>query len=170
LNATWSQFDLDSGVWVKPSAHTKQKRSHRVPLSPAAVELLRSVRAKMIEAATDRAGVVALKKIGAQVFPGRFGVGPLTDIKKSWATICAAADLRDVHLHDLRHTYASLLASDGISLPIIGQLLGHTQPGTTARYAHLFDNPLREATTRVAELLSESDFGAGLVELKPAER
>jgi integrase len=40
-------------------------------------------------------------------------------------------------IHDLRHTYASMLASHGLSLPIIGALLGHTQPQTTARYTHL---------------------------------
>jgi integrase len=49
-----------------------------------------------------------------------------------------------VRLHDLRHTYASILASQGLSLPIIGALLGHTQPQTTARYAHLLDDPLFE--------------------------
>jgi integrase len=57
-------------------------------------------------------------------------------------------------LHDLRHTYASLLASQGQSLPIIGALLGHTQPQTTARYAHLLDDPLRAATEGVADLIA----------------
>ena len=58
-------------------------------------------------------------------------------------------DLEDFRIHDLRHTYASILASAGLSLPVIGALLGHTQPATTQRYAHLFDDPLREATERV---------------------
>ena len=48
-------------------------------------------------------------------------------------------------MHDLRHTYASILASSGLSLPILGALLGHTQAQTTKRYAHLFDDPLRKA-------------------------
>jgi site-specific recombinase XerD len=61
----------------------------------------------------------------------------------------ALAELRDVRLHDLRHTYASILASEGISLPQIGALLGHTQPSTTHRYTHLLDDPLRSATNRV---------------------
>ena len=61
----------------------------------------------------------------------------------------ALAELRDVRLHDLRHTYASILASEGISLPQIGALLGHTQPSTTQRYTHLLDDPLRSATNRV---------------------
>jgi site-specific recombinase XerD len=54
----------------------------------------------------------------------------------------------------LRHTYASVLASSGLSLPIIGALLGHTQPGTTARYAHLLDDPLRAATERAAAVIT----------------
>ena len=74
----------------------------------------------------------------------------LCDLKNAWEKIRAEAGLEDVRLHDLRHSYASILASAGLSLPIIGQLLGHTQPATTARYAHLFDEPLREATEKVA--------------------
>ena len=57
-------------------------------------------------------------------------------------------------MHDLRHSYASILASAGLSLPVIGALLGHTQPGTTARYAHLFDDPLRAATERVGAIVT----------------
>ena len=60
----------------------------------------------------------------------------------------------DCRIHDLRHTYASILASAGLSLPVIGALLGHTQPNTTARYSHLFDDPLREATERVSSALN----------------
>ena len=59
-----------------------------------------------------------------------------------------------VRLHDLRHTYASILASRGQSLPIIGALLGHTQPQTTARYAHLLDDPLRAATETAANVIA----------------
>jgi len=57
-------------------------------------------------------------------------------------------------VHDLRHTYASVLASAGLSLPIIGQLLGHTTPTTTARYAHLFDDPLRAAAERAGAIIT----------------
>ncbi len=64
-----------------------------------------------------------------------------------------------VRIHDLRHTYASLLASDGASLPLIGALLGHTQPATTARYAHLLDDPLRRATEKVGALVDAAANG-----------
>ena len=61
-----------------------------------------------------------------------------------------------VRIHDLRHSYASILASGGMSLPIIGRLLGHTQAQTTARYAHLMDDPLRAATERVGAIVDGS--------------
>ena len=81
----------------------------------------------------------------------------MTDIKKSWRSLCETAGITGVRLHDLRHTYASVLASAGLSLPVIGALLGHTQPGTTARYAHLFDDPLRAATERVGAIMTGGD-------------
>jgi integrase len=92
--------------------------------------------------------------------------GHREDIKKSWRVACRAAGIvttvavlgkpvvvPSARVHDLRHTYASLLASAGMSLPIIGALLGHSQPATTARYAHLLDDPLRQATERVGALV-----------------
>ena len=65
----------------------------------------------------------------------------------------------DARIHDLRHTYASILASHGLSLPIIGSLLGHTQAQTTQRYAHLMDDPLRAATERVGAVVSGRPAG-----------
>jgi site-specific recombinase XerD len=66
----------------------------------------------------------------------------------------AALGLDDVRIHDLRHTYASILVSSGASLPMIGALLGHTQPQTTQRYAHLHDHPLRELSERVGKVVA----------------
>ncbi len=67
----------------------------------------------------------------------------LVNLQKPWRRIRAKANLTDVRIHDLRHTFASLAAANGLSLPMIGALLGHTQVSTTARYAHLADDPLR---------------------------
>jgi integrase len=159
LNATWDMFDLDQGIWVKPSAHTKQRRIHRVPLSGPAIELLRSIRTE----ATSQF-----------VFCGAGGKA-LIDIKRTWSSACKAAGLTtqvpkrtrsgnvvvdssgapimidqpNVRMHDLRHSFASILVSAGASLPLIGQLLGHTQAQTTHRYAHLFDRPMRDAAEAV---------------------
>ena len=95
------------------------------------------------------------------MFPGRDPRKPLAEIKKFWAAICKMAGIEDCRIHDLRHTYASILASAGQSLPVIGALLGHTQPATTARYAHLFDDPLRKATERVASVITAAESGKG---------
>lgn len=73
------------------------------------------------------------------------------DIKKFWASLLKRAEISNFRVHDLRHNFASVLVSKGLSLPIIGQLLGHTQTATTARYAHLMTDPLREATNKAAE-------------------
>jgi integrase len=155
LGATWDQFDLDKGVWTKPSSHTKQKREHRVPLSAPAHQVLTELK----RGADQRAAEQDLKA-SRFVFPaqrvGRRKGEYMVDIKGAWLAICNAAQLSGVRLHDLRHTYASLLASAGLSLPVIGALLGHTQPSTTARYAHLLDDPLRAATERVGAVVART--------------
>ena len=69
---------------------------------------------------------------------------PMNDMQKPWRRIRKRADLEDVRIHDLRHTFASFMVSAGHSLPIIGKLLGHSQPQTTARYAHLADATMHE--------------------------
>ena len=153
LGATWDQFDLEEGVWTKAASFTKQKKLHRVPLSAPARQLLAEIKARGRSATRrGRSGTLAIR------FPAqraaRKGAGHLVEIKGPWAAICKAAQLSGVRVHDLRHSYASILASAGLSLPVIGALLGHTQPGTTARYAHLFDDPLRAATERVGAIVT----------------
>jgi site-specific recombinase XerD len=64
------------------------------------------------------------------------------------------AGIADCRMHDLRHSFASALVSAGVSLPVIGGLLGHTQPATTARYSHLQDEALRVAAGLAASKLS----------------
>jgi integrase len=127
------------------------------------------------------------------VFPG-IKDRPLQEPKRAWLSICVNAGLavkvekvdakgkavRDakgqpvmvwqstVRLHDLRHTYASILASAGLSLPIIGRLLGHTQAATTQRYAHLMDDPLRAATERVGAIVSGQRSAGEVAEMSEA--
>jgi integrase len=146
VKMTWAQLDLDAGVWTKPAATTKQRKLHRVPLSAEAVELLRR---RLAERGPRL--VVALRD--GRVFPSP---GVVARLERDWQVIRASAGLDDVRMHDLRHSYASLLVGSGLSLPIIGALLGHSQVSTTQRYAHLADRPLREATALVGELVSSS--------------
>ncbi len=75
--------------------------------------------------------------------------GHLINLQKPWKRIREKIGLDDVRLHDLRHTFASIAASNGLSLPIIGALLGHKQIQTTARYAHLMGQLLIEASEKI---------------------
>ena len=140
LAAKWTDIDLEAGVWVKPASTTKQATLHRVPLSEAACRLL----AEMRKQADDDA---------EWIFPARGG-GHRPHVNEAWIKVRNAAKLDGLHLHDLRHTFASTLASAGLSLPVIGALLGHSTPVTTHRYAHLFDDPLRAATERASAILT----------------
>lgn len=74
-------------------------------------------------------------------------------MKRFWDDVREKAELTDVRIHDLRHTFASLLVSGGMSLPMIGKLLGHSQVQTTQRYAHLFDDRLRAGLNEVGDML-----------------
>ena len=80
----------------------------------------------------------------------------LTDLQKPWRRIRKAAGLDDVRIHDLRHTFASEAVMSGESLPMVGKILGHTQTQTTARYAHLADDPLQGASERIATSLKRA--------------
>lgn len=160
LQATWSEIDFETGTWVKPSHHTKAKRAHRLPLSPPALTLLAEMKS---EADRDN----AKRKLAEQppiehIFPSLDGK-PLANVKRTWATLCRKAGISNARLHDLRHTYASVLASSGLSLPVIGALLGHTQVSTTQRYAHLADDFLRQAADRAGAVIS----GAASAEVLP---
>jgi integrase len=144
LSMRWADVDLTAGKWSKPPSSTKQKKQHEVPLSAPARQLL----AKILATQTGKRGAAP-----AFVFPGIGGSGHVTNIKRPWRAVTKAAGIRGLRIHDLRHSYASQLVSGGASLPLIGALLGHSNPTTTARYSHLFDDPLRQATERVGAII-----------------
>jgi integrase len=192
MRATWAEF-AEPGIWDKPSTHTKQHKRHRVPLSPAAIELITKLRGK-------RADGVEF------VFPGQIAGKPLRQIHTCWeqvvdvATVALWAQssdakvaglvadlgdratvetcraeaarrkialpvgLTDARAYDLRHTFASIGAGGGLSLQIIGRLLGHTQSRTTQRYAHLADDPLREAAAKIGGVIAGAGKGGDNIE------
>jgi len=151
LAAKWGDIDLDGRTWIKPASSTKQKLEHRVPLSAPARQLLAEMRAR---AETEF------------LFPAARGGGHRPHINEAWIRLRKTAKLGGVRLHDLRHSYASVLASAGMSLPVIGSLLGHATPVTTARYSHLFDDVRREASERAAAILT----GKASAEIVPLRR
>jgi integrase len=143
MKAQWEEFDKEPGCWIKPSAHTKQRKVHKLPLSPAAIELVDRLREK---------------RKGKWVFPGDVPGAHLTALSRVWTFVRKQTGLgKDARLYDLRHSFASVGAGGGLSLPIIGKLLGHSQSRTTQRYAHLADDPLREAAEKITTVIT----GAG---------
>jgi integrase len=83
----------------------------------------------------------------------------MVNLNGPWCDIRKAAGLDDVRLHDLRHAFASVAASSGMGLPIIGKMLGHTQAVTTARYAHLASDPVKVAAATVAGKIHDAMQG-----------
>lgn len=146
IGATWEMLDLEDGVQTKPSSHIRQRKLHRVPLSGPAVLLLTDIRT----AAMMKGQAEGLPP-SAYAFSGSMGK-PLTEIKRTWVSVCRRAglgaavpvlDTKDkpirerrgkpktvckpnVRIHDIRHSFASILVSAGASLPLIGQMLSHT--------------------------------------------
>ena len=110
-----------------------------VPLGQPAVEVLQK-----IERVEKNPWVIVGTKPGAR----------LSDLQPFWQRVRARAGLKDVRIHDLRHTFASTAVAAGQGLPMIGNLLGHTQVQTTARYAHLAAAPVKEAANQVSESIA----------------
>jgi integrase len=144
------QVDVEAGVWRKPASSTKQGKPHEIPLSAPALALLTRLK--------DQA-------TGSYLFPSRDGKGHITELKSSWRPICEAAGLDGMRLHDLRHSFASIAVSRGATLPLIGALLGHSSPSTTARYAHLYSDPQRAVAEGVAAVITGKGEGAEVVPL-----
>jgi integrase len=91
------------------------------------------------------------------IFPGIDPrAGPRGGLSRPWRLVRRAAGLQGVRLHDLRHSFASVAAGAGSSLPIIGRLLGHSQPSSTARYSHLADDPVRSVAERVSRTIANA--------------
>lgn len=136
MKLEWSFVDLQAGALRLPDSKTGKKI---VQLGEPAVRVLRSV------------GRVAGNK---WVLPGRLPGRPLTDLQPFWRRVRARAGLKDVRIHDLRHTFASFAAANGMSLHMIGKLLGHSSTQTTRRYAHLAESTVKVAANDVASAIA----------------
>jgi integrase len=135
LSLRWADIDLARNVALLPD--TKTGRSPR-PVGAAAVALLDS-----------------LPRAGQYVFPGRKPKSHLTEINRVWYAVRHAARLDDVRLHDLRHSFASVIASAGGSLLFIAKLLGHKDHTSAAKYSHLLDDPVRAIADAAGAQISE---------------
>jgi integrase len=135
MTLRWAYVDIADRVLRLPDSKTGAKLVH---LGQAAIDLLQAA-----ERVDDNPWVIT----GA--LPGKH----LSDLQPFWRRVRARAGLRDVRIHDLRHTFASMAVASGQGLPMIGKLLGHTQVQTTARYAHLAADPVRIAADLVSDRL-----------------
>lgn len=129
LSLEWTDLNLEQGLWNRPPHKSKDRKRKRIPLSNEALVLLQS----MQEDATS-----------PYLFPTSAGTH-MQDFNRPWAWLKKETGLENLRVHDLRHSFASVLISGGTPLEIIGKLLGHSQHQTTLRYAHLMDDPLRRA-------------------------
>jgi len=130
LHLRWEHVDFERGCLFLPDSKTGRKT---VILNAPALAVLS-----------------ALERVGPYVVSGDDPAQPRHDLNRPWDALTKQAGLVGVRLHDLRHTYASFGAGGGLGLPIIGRLLGHAQATTTARYAHLDNDPLRRASEAIA--------------------
>jgi integrase len=142
----WADVDLSTGIWTKLAANVKQATDHVVPLSAPAQLLLSEIRARQ---GGQR------KTLGTYVFPSSdSSVGHRVDIDRDWRQLYRTAGIEGLRVDDIRHSFASTVASFGGSLPLIGSLLGHASPSTTARYSHLFVDPQRAAVEKVGQIIA----------------
>ena len=135
--ARWEYIDWESKTLLVPVA--KSGRPRRISLNGPAIDLLRSV---------------AQQPLNPFIFPSPITGRPCPSLFFPWSRIRKRAGLPDVRLHDLRHSFASFLVNQGVSLYVVQGLLGHTQPRATQRYAHLAQQTLLEAAEVMKAVMS----------------
>lgn len=132
LTLRWEHIDLQSKTATLPDSKTGEKR---FPLTAPVLEVLDNL---------------PRTKGNPWVVEGQRKKSHLTDLRRPWQRLRTKAEIEDVRLHDLRHTVGAWGASSGLSLLLVGEILGHKQAASTERYAHLQDDPVREAAERVS--------------------
>jgi integrase len=151
LFARWDQVDFERGIIHLPDSKTGRKPIY---LSAAALQVLANL--PRIEG-------------NPHVIPGEKPGAPRSDLKRPWSVITQAAGLHGVRIHDLRHSFASFGAAASMGLPIIGKLLGHSQPATTARYSHLDADPLRRAADAIAGTIAAALDNKPIADVVPLQ-
>ncbi|WP_442919070.1 site-specific integrase [Methylobacterium sp. Leaf118] len=136
LQLKWTHVDREHGYLRLPASKTGAKA---IPVGAAALALIDA------QPRLDQ---------NPHVFVGGVAGYHFVELSKVWERIRTRAGLPDVRLHDLRHSFASVGASSGSSLPLLGAILGHRDPNTTQRYAHIARDPARAAADHVSDLVS----------------
>ena len=136
LNLRWDEVDLEARELRLPETKT----------GPRAIALSQD--------AADVLGAVPRVEGNPFVIPGKIKGKAMRNLNDPWEEVCRRAGVKDVRLHDCRHSFASRALALGESLPMIGRLLGHTQVETTARYAHLAKDSVHDSAVRVSESIA----------------
>ena len=150
LHLKWGDVDFERGMLFLRESKTGRKP---VILNAPALAVLES-----------------LPRAGSYVIAGDDPGKPRSDLKRPWRAVANHAGLEGFRIHDLRHSFASIGAGSGMGLPIVGKLLGHAQPRTTQRYAHLDNDPLRRASESIGATLAAAMDRKPSGEVVPLQR
>lgn len=142
LKARWEHVRLDLRLLIVPLS--KSGKPRHIPLSDEAIAIIRSI---------------PRQQGNPWLFPGHAPGKPLSDLYLFWNRLRRELGLADVRIHDLRHTFASFLVNAGHSLYEVQKLLGHGDPRTTMRYAHLGQASLVAVAETVSIFLARSGRG-----------
>ena len=156
LKANWGDIDFDKQSWTIPAANAKSKRARTIPLNGTAIAVLQE-----LQSLQTTMGVVSLSDTAIFISPHT--QARMVSIKRAWMRIREKAGLPDVRLHDCRHQFASMLVNSGRSLYEVQNLLGHSDPQITTRYAHLSTTALSQASASAASMI-------GKVNLRPLQK
>ncbi|MCG3171664.1 MAG: Tyrosine recombinase XerC [Pseudomonadales bacterium] len=141
LQTRWEHIDKANRTWRIPAANSKSKRVRSVPLNDAALEVLANL-------GTEGKNEYLFVNVKTKE--------RLTVVNTVWGRIRIAAGLPKLRIHDLRHQHASMLVNSGRSLYEVQQLLGHSDPSVTTRYAHLSTRTLQDASNSASEKIAQA--------------
>lgn len=154
----WEEIQWKRSIWLIPGEKFKNGEAEESQLIPGIVQLLRERKA------ADDADP-------HWVFSGAGRTGHLVEPKGAWKRVLRRAGIADCRIHDLRRTYGSWQAITGSSLPIIGASLGHKSPHSTAIYARLHNDPVRNSIERATRaMMVEGQMPKGLLRALPPKK
>lgn len=140
LKLTWDDVDFRNERLVLQKHKTDAKGVKAIPLNQDSLKVLQNL---------------PKKNNNQYVIVGKRPESHLVNLRKPWLRILEEAKIKNVRIHDLRHSFASAAASAGVPIQIVGALLGHSSPQSTARYTHLYDDPLKEASSIISSAISQ---------------
>jgi len=144
LKARWCDIDMDKQLWRIPAENAKSKKPRAIPLNDLALKVLRELGEPLSQESS--------------LFISNYNGKPLRCITHAWFRMREKAGLPDLRMHDLRHSFASFLVNSGRSLYEVQQILGHSDPSVTMRYAHLSSKALQDAAGSASDCIGEVDF------------